>query len=148
MNLFTIYTFLTGSKAAFLNNFEDNGQLYAQAQSFWGALEGSAYIYLVEFLVLGVGLALYYYGQFNEQPGRHYKPKFWWIGMGLCFLLTLIATFIAAYLIADPKLTGTLSIEFRLALANGLYAVGIYFITSVIYCNLNLPTNAYRYLKL
>lgn len=148
MKLFDIYSKVIGSKASFLNGFQNNDELYAQAQSFWSKLESNAYIFLALFLLLGFGLSLYYYKPFNNRPGRHYQPKYWWIGMAICFVATLLITLLAAYLIAEPKLTGSLGLELKLSLINGLYAVILYFVTSFIYCNGGFTTNAYRYLKL
>ena len=42
MKLFDIYTWATGKQASFLNNFNGNDQLYAQAQQFWNTLESNA----------------------------------------------------------------------------------------------------------
>ena len=36
----------------------------------------------------------------------------------------------------------------RISLINGLYASAVYFIASFVICNLPVPTNAYRFLKI
>lgn len=147
MNLINIY-FLIGSKASFLNRFRDNDALYSQAQNFWNELDDSAYIFILLFLVLGIGLAWYYYQPFNNQPGRHYHPKYWLGGLIACFIITLFLTLIMAYLMATPKLTGTWPLELKLSLNNAIYSFITYIITSFIYCNIGLPTNAYRIFKI
>jgi len=146
MKLFDIYTWATGKQASFLNNFNGNDQLYAQAQQFWNTLESNAIVYFAIFFLLGIGLAYYYYTPFNNQPGRHYHPKWWGIFLGVCFVSTLLLTLGAAYLIATPKLDGAFTLELKLSLVNSLYACVLYVLTSWVYCNW-LPTNAYRLLK-
>ena len=66
MKLFDIYTWSTGKQASFLNNFNGNDQLYAQAQQFWNTLESNAIVYFAIFFLLGIGLAYYYYTPFRE----------------------------------------------------------------------------------
>lgn len=146
MKLFDIYTWATGKQASFLNNFNGNDELYAQAQSFWHTLETNAIVYAAIFIIFGIGWACYYYTPFNNQPHRHYHPKWWGIFLGICFVTTLLLTFVSAYLIATPKLNGAITLELTLSLVNSLYACGLYLLTSYIYCNW-LPTNAYRLLK-
>lgn len=146
MSLFNLYTWATGSKAAFLNSFQNQDELYNQAQAFWNGLENSAIAFVGIFAFTGLLLGCIYYGPYNNVPGRHYHPKHWAILLGVCALITFIVTLGTAYLIQEPKLNGAWSIEIKLSLANMLYALFIYFLTSVIYCNY-LPTNAYRLFK-
>lgn len=147
MKLFDIYTLWIGKEAAFLNKFQSNDQLYAQAQTFWNKLESNSIVFFGILLLLGIGLACYYYTPFNKMAGRHYHPKWWVIFMVICFVSTLLVTLGTAYFfIAEPKLEGAFMLEFKLSLVNSLYATILYFLTSYIYCNW-LPTNAYRLLK-
>ncbi|EGN57443.1 hypothetical protein PRBRB14_21960 [Hallella multisaccharivorax DSM 17128] len=147
MSLFNLYTWATGSKAAFLNSFQNQDEQYEQAQAFWNGLENNAIAFVGLFLALGIAWAWFYYGPYNNMPGRHYRPTHWCIFLGICAVSTFVFTLGAAYLIQAPKLDGAWSIEIKLSLANTLYAVIIYIITSIIYCSY-LPTNAYRLLKL
>jgi len=104
-------------------------------------------ILIVIVILLGVLLAIWYYKPYNEQPGRHYKPKYWFIFLGITFFLVLITTFLLEYIVVEPRLPGALSVEIRIALGNAIYATLLYFITSFVWCNW-LPTNAYRLLKI
>lgn len=146
MKLFDIYTLLIGKEAAFLNKFQQNDQLYAQAQAFWNKLENNSIVFFGLLILFGVGWAWYYYTPFNNMAGRHYHPKWWLIFMVICFVSTLLLTLGTAYFIAEPKLDGAFTLEFNLSLVNSLYATVLYLFISWIYCNW-LPTNAYRLLK-
>lgn len=53
MKLFDIYNWAIGSKASFLNSFQNEEELYAQAQQFWNGLESNAFIFAGIFLVMG-----------------------------------------------------------------------------------------------
>lgn len=143
MKLFDIYNWAIGSKASFLNSFQNEEELYAQAQQFWNGLESNAFIFAGIFLVMGAVWAWTYYGRYNNKPGRHYHPKHWVLLLALCAVLTFCLTLGAAYLYEAPKLNGAWPLEIKLSLANTLYALIIYILGSVIYCNY-LPTNAYR----
>lgn len=53
MKLFDIYNWAIGSKASFLNSFQNEEELYAQAQQFWNGLESNAFIFAGIFLLMG-----------------------------------------------------------------------------------------------
>ena len=55
--------FLLPSKGKFLNGF--NEQLRQQADRVWGQLDGLTLILLAVGIVLGIGLAIYYYTGYN-----------------------------------------------------------------------------------
>ena len=46
-----------------------------------------------------------------------------------------------------PKIDGSFVLELKIALANAIYSIIVYVLISWIWCQFNLPTNAYRYLK-
>ena len=93
-------------------------------------------------------MAYTYYKPYNEKPGRHYKPKHWWIFGGITFVVTFVITLIAVYFMVPPKIDGSFVLELKIAVANAIYSSLVYALISWIWCQFNLPTNAYRYLKI
>lgn len=131
----------------FCKPFQNNERLYNQARSFWNQLESSSAIVIVIFIVLGLLLAISYYQPFNDQPHRHYKPRYWLLFWGVTILLSFVVTIVFLYISHEPKLQGSLILEFKIAFANSLYAGVLYLVVSWIWCQFNLPTNAYRLIK-
>lgn len=146
MRLFNLYRWITGTQASFLKQFGDNQNLIDKASFFWKNLEGLAGICLLIFIVLGVFMAFWYYKPFNEAPGRHYRPKYWFIFLMSTFILTAGITLGVEYIAVKPSVPGAVELEIMVAIANGLYGVLVYSAVSVIWCNC-LPTNAYKLLK-
>lgn len=146
MKLLPLYKWIAGSQNDFTRQFQNNDLLFNQARSFWNNLDGSMWIVVICMLVLGIGVAVYYYTSYNNAPGRHYKPIKWIYFLITSFVLTLFSTYGIEYLVNEPKLNGSATLEFRVAIGNALYACIVYFITSVIWCK-TLPTNAYRLFK-
>lgn len=146
MKLLSLYKWIAGSQNDFTRHFQDNERLFNQARSFWNNLDGSMWIVIVGMLVLGIIIAAYYFTSYNNIPGRHYKPLKWVYFLIVTFVVTLIASYGIQYMICRPKLDGASTLEFMVAIGNSIYACIIYFITSVIWCNI-LPTNAYRIFK-
>lgn len=146
MKLLKLYSWITGTMADFAKPFSENKALYNQAKGLWNKLENSSLVIVLIFLVLGIALAAYYYTSYNNKPGRHYTPKHWI----LMFLATAIVTFLVTlgfeYLAVEPKINGAFLLEVKIAIANALYAVLIYLLTSIVWCN-TLPTNAYKMFK-
>lgn len=147
MKLLFFYQWLAGKMSDFTRPFQENEALYNQARSFWNKLEGISIILVISFIVLGTAWAAIYYKPFNDKPGRHYKPKWWWIFMLITFVVTLVVTFLVEYFAVSPKLSGAAMLEFKIALANSIYAVGMYILASLVWCNFGLPTNAYKLLS-
>ena len=81
MHFLKFYQFLIGNKASFLQPYTGDGQddLYIQASLFWDKLDSLSIVFLLLFFLIGVLAAWYYYKPFNEQPNRHYLPKYWWM---------------------------------------------------------------------
>lgn len=140
------YKWIAGSANDFAKQFYKNDTLNDKAKEFWQQLEGSGFIILALFVVLGILLAWRYYGPYNEKPGRHYKPHNWLIFMLITFVTSFATTLVFEYIVATPKLDGAFMLEVKIALGNAIYATLVYFITSFVWCNW-LPTNAYRLLK-
>ena len=147
MKLLKLYSWFTGTMADFAKPFSENKALYTQARAFWNKLDNASAFIVILFVVLGVTLAAYYYTLYNDKPGRRYTPKQW----AIMLLITIIATFIFTLAVEcwaiEPRLNGAFWLEFKIAAINALYAAGVYFVTSLIWCNW-FPTNAYRFLKL
>lgn len=147
MSMINIF-FLLPSKGKFLQNFAHNEQLKAQADLVWRQLDGHSLILLVLTTCLGIGLAIYYYTGYNDKPGRHYKIKHWAIWGGISFVLSFIGTLAIEYFCIKTNIrTGLTGLYLSCALHNAIYCVGLYVMTSFVWCNC-LPTNAYRFLKL
>lgn len=148
MKLFNIfYKWATGSLSDFTKQFGDNETLYKQAMSFWNSMEGVALFFFITMAIIAIGMAIYYYTAYNNQPGRHYKPKHWIIMGATVCLVTLAVTLGLEYVLTKPKVNGWFVVGLKAAFANMLYALGLYFIVSWIWCQFNLPTNACRIFK-
>ena len=147
MKLFTLYKWIAGSQNDFTRQFQDNEQLYNQARLFWNNIGGSLWIVLGCALILGIGIAAYYYTIYNNVPGRHYKPLKWLIFLLITFIVTIVISVVIESLLCDPKLKGAWNLELMISVGNSLYACLIYIFTSVIWCNVG-PTNAYRIFKI
>ena len=147
MKLLGLYKWIIGTMSDFVKQFQDNETLYIQARSFWGKLEASSIIIVGVFIALGLVMAYTYYKPFNEKPGRHYKPKYWWFFCGVTFVLAFGVTLMSVYFMVPPKVDGAFVLELKIAIANAIYSSLVYVLISWIWCQFNLPTNAYRYLK-
>ena len=147
MKLLKLYEWIIGTMSDFAKQFQDNETLYKQAKVFWGDLETWSLFFVLLFIIGGIGISLFYYIPFNNQTGRHYKPKYWWIWGAITFVLTFLVTLGVEYLVVPPKLDGSFVLELKIALANAIYSSIVYVLISWIWCQFNLPTNAYRYLK-
>ena len=148
MKFLGLYKWIIGTMSDFVKQFQDNETLYNQARNFWGRLEASSIIIVGIFIALGIVMAYTYYKPYNEKPGRHYKPKHWWIFGGITFVMSLVITLLAVYFMVPPKIDGSFVLELKIAVANAIYSSLVYVIISWIWCQFNLPTNAYRYLKI
>lgn len=139
--------FLLPSKSKFLQGFADNDQLKAQAELVWRQLEGLVPVLLIITALLGIGLAIYYYTGYNEMPGRHYKMKYWGIWAAVAFVLSLFATVTIEYFGIKTNIrSGLTSLYWLCAINNALYCFGLYFLTSVVWCNY-FTTNAFKYFR-
>ena len=147
MKLLGLYKWIIGTMSDFVKQFQNNETLYDKARAFWGDLESYSIFIVLLFLLGGIGMSWFYYTPFNNQTGRHYKPKYWWFFLGITFISSLLVTLGFEYLALPPKLDGSFLLEFKIAVANAIYSSLVYVLISWIWCQFNLPTNAYRYLK-
>ena len=146
MKILKLYSWIAGSLSDFSKPFQENEALYKQARAFWMRLENnSTFIFLI-CLVLGISFAIYYYTSYNNQPGRHYTIWHWIGFLFASFVVTFLVTLGAEYLLVEPKISGALALETKIALGNAIYASILNFITSIIWCNIG-PTNACRIFK-
>jgi len=144
MHLLKLYQLFIGNKASFLQPYTGDEQeaLYAQASMFWEKLEGASIWFVLIFLVVGVGMAIYYYVPFNNQPNRHYLPKYWGMFIVASAVVSFGLTCLVAALAASSSLNGAWSIRLRIALANVVFSIIIYLLTSIGWCKWG-KTNAY-----
>lgn len=147
MKLLKLYEWIIGTMSDFAKQFQDNETLYNQARKFWSNLEASSIIIVGIFITLGLIMAYTYYKPFNDKPGRHYKPKYWVIFLGITSILSFLVTLGSVYFMVPPKIDGSFVLVLKIALANAIYSSIVYALISWIWCQFNLPTNAYRYLK-
>lgn len=146
MSIIKIF-FLLPTKGKFLQNFANNDQLKAQAELVWRQLDGLSPIMFILSVIIGIGLAIYYYTGYNEVPGRHYKIKHWGLWAAIAFVLSLVVTAVIEYVGIKTHLnSGLTSLYWLCAINNALYCLILYFVTSVFWCNF-CRTNAYKFLK-
>lgn len=146
LKLIEFYSWMAGSMSDFTKTFQENEALFNQAKGFWRHLDSSMIVVVAIFVVLGISLAAYYYKPYNNVPGRHYKPSCWLAFLGITFIATFALTLGFEFGAVKPVLNGAAMLEIKVALCNAIYAVFLYIITSVVWCNA-LPTNAYRLFK-
>ena len=147
MKLLSLYKWAVGSMADFTSQFQDNEVLFNQARAYWNKLEASSIIVLIIFLVLGISMSISYYLPYNNHPGRHYKPIYWLYFWGGTFVLAFLLTWCYVHYAVSSNLSGVPMLQLKLALGNALYASGLDFLCSWIWCQFNLPTNACRIFK-
>ena len=147
MKFINLYKWIAGSMNDFAKPFRENEALYNQAKSFWRHLESSSAFIIAIFLVLGFAFAIWYYSAYNNNPGRHYHPKYWLIFLACVFGATFLLTWGFEFIAVKPTLDGALMVQLKIAFANAIYATGLYFLISLIWCNF-LPTNACRLFKI
>lgn len=139
--------FLLPTKGKFLQNFAENDQLRNQANQFWQKLDDISLFLLLLSILIGIGLAAYYYTGYNNLTGRHYKIKYWSLWFFIAIFSTFVITLILEYCSIDIKLKPEYtSLYWMCALNNSLYCLVFYFLTSLCWCNFG-RTNAYKFLK-
>ena len=142
-----IYKLFIGSKPSFLQPFEGEGQeaMYQQATIFWNKLDSVAFWLPFVIAIVGGGLAYYYYVPFNNKPGRHYMPKYWWVTMAVCAVVSFLLSLLIPMGLVGTSFKGSLGLECKLAFGNMICSILFYLIISFIWCRWG-KTNAYRYL--
>jgi len=148
MKILVIYKWLAGSANGFTSHFKNNEELYNQAKNYWEKLDDASVILLIIFLVLGIAMAVSYYIPYNNRPGRHYTPTHWLYFLVGTFGLTFLLTWCFLFFGVPSGLHGVGMLHFKLALCNAIYATALYFVISWIWCQFQIPTNAFRFLKI
>jgi hypothetical protein len=149
MGLLSImYNWVLPSKSAFLSHFKDNDFLYNSAVSLWASLDSSSIYFMLIFLAASLALVCFYYYVYNKLPGRKYTIKHWALWLIVTALATIAFTFGLGCLLVASPLVERYAFLLRISLVNGGYAVILYFVVSLIICNIPVPTNAYRFLKI
>ena len=148
MGLLDLYKLGLPSQAEHLNRYRDNGTLYNMARSFWNSLDSASIYFMIAFLAIGLALVCFYYYGYNKWPGRKYKIQHWALWLGITAALTVAVTLILGSAIVTSNLQEKFGFLLRISLINGAYAILVYFIASLIICNIPVPTNAYRFLKI
>ncbi len=149
MDLSTFYGWIGVNSTSLADANKNNGMKDA-ALSAWSHLSQYSLVFFVLMLAISVGMAIYYYTEYNNQPKRHYTPQKWALvgltTLGIVFVITLVFALIMQ---KTKGIEGLLMLELKVAFCNTLYALGLYLVVSLIWCNIpQLPTNAYRFLKI
>ena len=115
----------------------------------WSHLSQFTLVFVALMLVSSIGMAIYYYTEYNNQPNRHYTPQQWALVGLVSIIISFVATLVFAYVMQKTgNIQGLFMLELKLAMCNTLYAAGFYLVTSFVCCNSPIKTNAYRFLKL
>lgn len=149
MDLSTFYGWFGVNSASLIDANKDNN-MGDSAMIAWANLSQWTILFFAGMVILSVISAIYYYTEYNNQPKRHYTPNQWMI-MGLGTIGSVfVLTFVCAYCIERTNaINGLIALELKLSSCNAIYAAGIYLLVSFIWCNIpELPTNAYRFLKI
>ena len=148
MGMINLYDWGLPNQAQHLVRYKDNEPLYNMARSLWNSLDSaSMYFFATAFAVAVVFVWLYYY-VYNKGAGRKYKVSHWAIWLVITAVATIGFTMILGNTMVSSTLNEQVGFILRISLINGLYASVIYFIASFIICNLPVPINAYRFLKI
>ena len=148
MGMLNLYDWGLPNQTEHLVRYKDNEPLYNMARSLWNSLDSASIYFLATAFSVAVLLVCYYYYVYNKLSGRKYRIQHWVIWL----VITAVSTFGLTMILGNAIVSSTLKElgEFilRISLINGLYASLIYLIASFIICNIPVPTNAYRFLKI
>lgn len=148
MGMLGLYNWGLPNQGEHLNRYRENESLYNMACAFWSNLDSAAIYFMILFVILGILIACFYYYGYNRFPGRKYKVQHWVIWLVITVVATVAITLGLGNAIVTSNLQEKFGFLFRISLINGVYALAVYFISSVIICNLPIATNAYRFLKI
>ena len=149
MDLSTFYGWF-GVNSASLNDANKVNNMGDSAMNAWANLSQWTLLFFAGMVLISFLSAIYYYTEYNNLPKRHYTPKQWLlVGLGTIASI-FVFTFICAFCLEKTDaINGLIVLELKFSLCNSLYAAGIYLLVSFIWCNVqDLPTNAYRFLKI
>lgn len=143
MDGIVLYRWILGSQTDFLNQYTNNPSLYEIAGTFWRNLENYSLVGFSIGLIISIILVYIYYKPFNEMPGRHYLPKYWYIFFICNLLIVFGITYSTELYLIKTTLENVASYELKLALANMLYSV-VWFVLGSMICCKSVQTNAYK----
>lgn len=146
MKLLDLYEWIAGNMSDFTRPFRENENLATQAKNFWRDLENASVGFIFIAALVAILAAVIYYIPFNNKPGRHYRPLYWFLFWCATLLISFGLTFGYEYIFCEPKLNGALLLELKIAFGNAIYSILLYLIISIVWC-WSLPTNAYRIFK-
>lgn len=148
MRILDLYDWALPNQAEHLARYANNESLYGMARSMWASLESASMYFLVVAILLAMISVWLYYYVYNNYPGRKYRIRHWFFWMIGLFALTAIVTFVLGNSLVSSNLIELRGFLLRLSPINSVYAVAIYFVASFVICNIPVPTNAYRFLKI
>ncbi len=148
MGVFNLYDWGLPSKAAYLNRYQGDDNLYNAARSLWNSMDTAGIYFLISAIAVGLILVLFYYYGYNRFPGRKYKISHWAIWLGITSVVTILLTLIFGNILVSSNLKEQSGFILRISLINGLYSAVVYLLATLIICNIPVPTNAYRFLKI
>lgn len=148
MGMLGIYKWGLPNQGAYLSRYQGNEQLYNMARSFWESLESAAIYFLVFFIVFGIAGACIYYYWYNKGAGRRYKVWQWAMWLGITSVFIFAVTLIFGNISVSSNLQEKFGFLIRISLINCIYGICVYFISSLVICNIPVRTNAFRFLKI
>lgn len=149
MKITDLYEWVLPKKMDFLNHFKNNEKLHDQALALWGKLDANTLWFMLSFGVVAMLLAIWYYGPYNNRPGRHYKLRHWFLWMNIAAISTFILTLAIGFFLIDSPLLARIGLILRVSGGNAVFAIVVYGIVSFLICNIPfIKTNAYRFLKI
>ena len=148
MGMLNLYDWWLPNQAEHLVRYKDNEPLYNMARSLWNSIDFASMYFLATAIAVAFVLVCYYYYGYNKLPGRKYRRRHWLIWLVITAITTIGLTMILGNAMVSSTLKEQVGFILRISLINGLYASATFFIKSFIICNLPVPTNAYRFLKL
>lgn len=143
-----LYKWVLPNQSAHLNMYKDNEHHYNVVRGLWNSLDSASIYFILAVLIVSVLLVCFYYYGYNRWPGRKYKVGHWALWLVIAAVVTIVATMGLGYGLVDSQLSEKTGFILRISLINGVYSAVIYFISSFLICNIPVPTNAYRFLKI
>ena len=141
VNILTILTWTT--KKGYLADYTDESAKKA-ATKLWNAIAGGEIALVVLMAILTGIICWYYFFPFNEKPGRHYHPKWWWVFGGISLVVTFLASLLACYVIAkNPNFN--MGFLLRVSIINTFYAVILFVVMSYVFIKTG-KSNAYPWI--
>ena len=150
MKIVDLYGWGLPHQAEFLSHFKGNDAQLRLAQQLWAELDSCTVWFMITFIVVAIVSAVIYYGPYNNRPERHYMVKHWLLWMAIAGGVAFVISFlIGAIGVNSPMTSFKYPLVLYISSMNILYSIGVYFVMSLYFCNVNFPkTNAYRFLKI